>query len=179
MKKKSATPTPLPVEETKIGEIAINPAKDAAADDHLKKPIESANESSEDTRYVNDDVLIHAIDIPNGVGATVYVRRVREVHMAMRYMGISNLPQIMEFLGEEFYALTSGRPVTINGQAITAAGYDGNDPFKRLLLVIYDTIRQCYHVVEPDTWIIRDSDMGYTMMSDEKFQKLYKFTSTE
>lgn len=110
-----------------------------------------------------------------GTDTSMLVQRRRPVYDAMKFVGLKNLLNVMEWLDGDFYALTDGEPISINGQTISVNKEKGTtEPFDNLLLVIHDPITNCYHVVAANSWIVRDGDLGYSIMGGSRFYELYE-----
>ena len=115
---------------------------------------------------------------PNGVdGPAPVCRQVQQE--AMRFISIYNMGDIMNWLGNDFYAVTKGDPIVINGQSISVKAPENrnaNDPyspFDEMLLIIHDPIASCIRVIGRGMWVVRDPNLGYHVLTDDEFRKQY------
>lgn len=115
-----------------------------------------------------------------GMMSPIKVTRKCTEHRAIFFDGMSNLIKVMEELDTDFYALTDGGKIAINDQAIEDTDKtDGSPAFSNLMLIIHDPIDGSFYVVSPGRWIVYDPDFGYSIMSPERFSKIYTTVTEE
>jgi len=85
--------------------------------------------------------------------------------------------EMIEWLGDDFYALTNGDPITI-GDATFAR--DKSEPMKADgkpigygILIVHNPTTNGLYAVVPGDWLVRDDQLGYLIMSDENFRKRF------
>lgn len=168
------------VRETKADKAAIVPEElpatpDTPTEEGETSAVKKTCEKGEKLMFLPDPDKGKDAMKTAGVIRPMIVRRSNPIYSAMHFNGMFNLPEVMQWLADDFYALTAGDPITINHQVIALdKGEKSAEALANLLLVIHDPIANCYHVVTPGSWIIKDGDLGYSIMNDKRFHQLYE-----
>lgn len=99
--------------------------------------------------------------------------------MAFTY---DNLGEVIQWLGSDFYALTDGSPVNLNGSTVRSnfVTEDGNrtQPFDQCLVIAFRNGNDLA-ITSIGHYIIRDPVLGYRVMSPENVAAVYDAYGTE
>lgn len=99
--------------------------------------------------------------------------------MAFTY---DNLGEVIQWLGSDFYALTDGSPVNLNGSTVRSnfVNEDGTrtQPFDQCLVIAFRN-RNDLAITSIGHYIIRDPVLGYRVMSPENVAAVYDAYGTE
>lgn len=99
--------------------------------------------------------------------------------MAFTY---DNLGEVIQWLGSDFYALTDGSPVNLNGSTVRSnfVTEDGNrtQPFDQCLVIAFRNGSDLA-ITSIGHYIIRDPVLGYRVMSPENVAAVYDAYGTE
>lgn len=99
--------------------------------------------------------------------------------MAFTY---DNLGEVIQWLGSDFYALTDGSPVNLNGSTVRSnfVTEDGNrtQPFDQCLVIVFRNGSDLA-ITSIGHYIIRDPVLGYRVMSPENVAAVYDAYGTE
>ena len=106
-----------------------------------------------------------------------------KVHSGMRFE-LGNVLDMISWIGEDFYALTNGDPVGIEGNLIKVnkADADQRTPVypgmtHPTLIVKNTAVNQLLVITEGD-WLIKEPGMGYQVFSDEVVRARYMLPET-
>ena len=106
--------------------------------------------------------------------ATIYTINVKEYECVQ--VTVDNIPRLINWLGNDLYAITNGQPIVIGNNEI--ANTDDASPVQgimtNMLVVISNPVEQKLHVVAKGDWIVKDQDVGYLIYSDKIFK--HRFT---
>ena len=97
---------------------------------------------------------------------------------ALRFT-LDNLPNILSWLGDSFYALTCGRPIDIEGIHIAYKGSESENfqtSFRSMILAVWqnETKKDTITVVGYNDWLIHDDMYGFHSLNDETFRRIYR-----
>lgn len=99
--------------------------------------------------------------------------------MAFTY---DNLGEVIQWLGSDFYALTDGSPVNLNGSTVRSnfVNEDGTrtQPFDQCLVIAFRNGNDLA-ITSIGHYIIRDPVLGYRVMSPENVAAVYDAYGTE
>ena len=99
--------------------------------------------------------------------------------MAFTY---DNLGEVIQWLGSDFYALTDGSPVNLNGSTVRSnfVNEDGTrtQPFDQCLVIVFRNGNDLA-ITSTGHYIIRDPVLGYRVMSPENVAAVYDAYGTE
>lgn len=99
--------------------------------------------------------------------------------MAFTY---DNLGEVIQWLGSDFYALTDGSPVNLNGSTVRSnfVNEDGTrtQPFDQCLVIVFRNGNDLA-ITSIGHYIIRDPVLGYRVMSPENVAAVYDAYGTE
>lgn len=99
--------------------------------------------------------------------------------MAFTY---DNLGEVIQWLGSDFYALTDGSPVNLNGSTVRSnfVNEDGTrtQPFDQCLVIAFRNGSDLA-ITSIGHYIIRDPVLGYRVMSPENVAAVYDAYGTE
>lgn len=99
--------------------------------------------------------------------------------MAFTY---DNLGEVIQWLGSDFYALTDGSPVNLNGSTVRSnfVTEDGTrtQPFDQCLVIAFRNGNDLA-ITSIGHYIIRDPVLGYRVMSPENVAAVYDAYGTE
>ena len=99
--------------------------------------------------------------------------------MAFTY---DNLGEVIQWLGSDFYALTDGSPVNLNGSTVRSnfVNEDGtrSQPFDQCLVIAFRNGNDLA-ITSIGHYIIRDPVLGYRVMSPENVAAVYDAYGTE
>lgn len=90
-----------------------------------------------------------------------------------RVMNLLPISEIISWLGEDFIMLTNGEKVTYSGVDIAYGEDMPAEPLKRVMLVFRNPIRNNIAVATVGDVIIKDTMVGYYVMSTEKFAEFF------
>lgn len=99
--------------------------------------------------------------------------------MAFTY---DNLGEVIQWLGSDFYALTDGSPVNLNGSTVRSnfVNEDGTrtQPFDQCLVIAFRNGNDLA-ITSIGHYIIRDPVLGYRVMTPENVAAVYDAYGTE
>lgn len=99
--------------------------------------------------------------------------------MAFTY---DNLGEVIQWLGSDFYALTDGSPVNLNGSTVRSnfVNEDGTrtQPFDQCLVIAFRNGSDLA-ITSIGHYIIRDPVLGYRVMTPENVAAVYDAYGTE
>lgn len=99
--------------------------------------------------------------------------------MAFTY---DNLGEVIQWLGSDFYALTDGSPVNLNGSTVRSnfVNEDGTrtQPFDQCLVIVFRNGNDLA-ITSIGHYIIRDPVLGYRVMTPENVAAVYDAYGTE
>lgn len=90
----------------------------------------------------------------------------------------SNINEIITWLGDDFYAMTAGKPVTVNGLKISCDLDPQKDPLDQLTIIIdnshYASDTKVV-IATPGCWILFQETKGYRVLSPEQMDEAWTY----